>query len=73
MFYLHGYKTINGGVGMEKNVILSDEELELLITSLHCVDECVYNVYSGTCTSWSEAKELKENLRIKLKRVLLNV
>lgn len=58
---------------MEKNVILSNEELELLITGLHCIDELGYNVYSGTCTSWSEAKELKENLRIKLKRVLLNV
>ena len=40
---------------MEKNVILSDEELELLITSLHCVDERNYNVYSRTCTPWSEA------------------
>ena len=58
---------------MEKNVILSDEELELLITSLHCVDERNYNVYSRTCTPWSEAKDLKESLRIKLKRVLLNV
>ena len=73
MFYLHGYKTINGGVGMEKNVILSDEELELLITGLHCVDERSYNFYTTTYTPWSEAKELKENLRIKLKRVLLNV
>ena len=73
MFYLHGYKTINGGVGMEKNVILSDEELELLITSLHCVDECGYNVYSRTCTPWSEAKEMKETLRVKLIRAQLNV
>ena len=73
MSYLHGYKTINGGVGMEKNVILSDEELELLITSLHCVDECGYNVYSRTCTPWSEAKEIKETLRAKLIRAQLNV
>ena len=58
---------------MEKNVILSDEELELLITSLHCVDECGYNVYSRTCTPWSEAKEIKETLRAKLIRVQLNV
>ena len=58
---------------MNKNIELSDEELELLITGLHCIDECGYNVYSRTCTPWSEAKELKENLRIKLKRVLLNV
>ena len=73
MFYLHSYKTINGGVGMEKNVILSDEELELLITSLHCVDERNYNVYSRTCTPWSEAKEIKETLRVKLIRAQLNV
>ena len=58
---------------MEKNVILSDEELELLITSLHCVDECDYNVYSRTCTPWSEAKEIKETLRAKLIRAQLNV
>lgn len=58
---------------MEKNVILSDEELELLITSLHCMGERNYNFYTQTYTPWSEAKELKENLRIKLKRVLLNV
>ena len=58
---------------MEKNVILSDEELELLITSLHCVDERNYNVYSRTCTPWSEAKEIKETLRVKLIRVLFFV
>lgn len=58
---------------MGKNIELSDEELELLITGLHCVDERIYNFYTTTFTPWSEAKELKENLRIKLKRVLLNV
>ena len=58
---------------MDKNIVLSDEELELLITSLHCVDERSYNFYTTTYTLWSEAKELKEKLRIKLKRVLLNV
>lgn len=57
---------------MDKNVVLSNEELELLITGLHCVDERSYNFYTTTYTPWSEAKELKENLRIKLKRVLLN-
>ena len=36
-------------------------------------DERNYNVYTATCTPWNEAKELKEKLRIKLKRVLLNV
>lgn len=53
--------------------MLSNEELELLITGLHCVDESSYNFYTTTYTPWNEAKELKENLRIKLKRVLLNV
>lgn len=43
---------------MNKNIELSDEELELLITGLHCIDECGYNVYSRTCTPWSEAKEM---------------
>lgn len=28
---------------MDKNVVLSNEELELLITGLHCVDERSYN------------------------------
>lgn len=58
---------------MAKHIVLSDEELELLITGLHCVDERSYNFYINPYTPWSEAKELKENLRIKLKRVLLNV
>lgn len=58
---------------MAKHIVLSDEELELLITGLHCVDERSYNFYTTTYTRWSEAKELKESLRIKLKRVLLNV
>lgn len=58
---------------MNKNIELSDEELELLITGLHCIDECGYNVYSKTCTPWSEAKEIKETLRVKLIRAQLNV
>lgn len=33
---------------MDKNIVLSDEELELLITSLHCVDEHNYNAYTTT-------------------------
>lgn len=39
---------------MDKNIVLSDEELELLITSLHYVDERNYNVYTTTYTPWSE-------------------
>lgn len=58
---------------MDKKVILSDEELELLITSLHCVDERTYNCYARTYTPWSEAKEMKETLRVKLIRAQLNV
>lgn len=45
---------------MDKNIVLSDEELELLITSLHCVDEHNYNAYTTTYIPWSEAKELKD-------------
>ena len=48
---------------MDKNVVLSDEELELLITGLHCMDERNYNLYARTYTPWSEAKEIKETLR----------
>lgn len=58
---------------MEKNVILSDEELELLITSLHCVDERTYNLYARTCTPWSDVKKIKETLRVKLIRAQLDV
>lgn len=58
---------------MSKSIELSDEELELLITGLHCVDERSYNFYTTTYTPWSEAKEIKENLRVKLKRAVFNV
>lgn len=58
---------------MNKNIVLSDEELELLITGLHCIDEHSYNFYISQYTSWSEAQKIKENLRVKLKRALLNV
>lgn len=53
--------------------MLSDEELNLLIIGLHCVSKGIYNFYTTTYTPWNEAKELKENLRIKLKRASLNV
>ena len=58
---------------MDKNVVLSNEELELLITSLHCMGEGNYNFYTQTYTPWSEAKEIKETLRVKLIRAQLNV
>lgn len=58
---------------MGKNIELSDKEFELLITSLHCVDERSYNFYTTTYTPWSEAKEMKETLRVKLIRAQLNV
>lgn len=58
---------------MDKNVILSDEELEMLITSLHCMDERNYNFNARTSIPWSEAKEIKETLRVKLLRAQLDV
>ena len=58
---------------MNKNIILSDEELEILITSLHCMDERNYNFYARTSTHWSKAKEIKETLRVKLIRAQLNI
>lgn len=58
---------------MNKNIELSDEELDLLITSLHCVGERNYNCFTRTYTPWSEAKEIKETLRVKLIRAQLNV
>ena len=59
---------------MVKRIVeLSNEELELLITSLHCLDEGNYNFYTQTYTPWSEAKEMKETLRVKLIRAQLNV
>lgn len=59
---------------MTKRIVeLSNEELELLITSLHCVDEKNYNFYTQTYTPWSEAKKTKETLRVKLIREQLNV
>lgn len=58
---------------MDKNVVLSNEELELLITSLDCMGEGNYNFYTQTYTPWSEAKEMKETLRVKLIREQLNV
>lgn len=58
---------------MGKSIELSDKEFELLITGLHCIDERSYNGYRRTCTPWSEAKEIKETLRVKLIRVQLKV
>lgn len=59
---------------MVKRIVeLSNEELELLITSLHCMGEENYNFYTQTYTPWSEAKEIKETLRVKLIRAQLNV
>ncbi len=58
---------------MDKNVILSDEELEMLITSLHCMDERNYNLNARTSIPWNEAKEIKETLRVKLLKTQLGV
>lgn len=40
---------------MDKNIILSDEELEMFITSLHCMDERNYNFNARTSIPWSKA------------------
>lgn len=58
---------------MDKNVMLSDEELNLLIIGLHCVSKGIYNIYNTTCTPWSEAQETKEKLREKLKKAWYSV
>lgn len=58
---------------MDKNIILSDEELEMLITSLHCMDERNYNFNARTFIPWNEAKEVKETLRVKLLKTQLSV
>lgn len=52
---------------MEKNITLSDEEVKLLLTGLHCIEnESIYNFYTTSYMSYSEAKDLKEKLRTKL-------
>nr|DAL10262.1 MAG TPA_asm: hypothetical protein [Caudoviricetes sp.] len=59
---------------MTKRIVeLSNEELELLITSLHCMGKWDYNFYTQTYTPWSEAKKMKETLRMKLIRAQFNV
>lgn len=52
---------------MERKITLSDEEIKLLLTGLHCIeDESHYNFYTISYMPYSEAKELKEKLRTKL-------
>lgn len=56
---------------MDKTVKLNDEEINLLITGLRCVDEVGYNSFTLSSKPFSEVKSCKEELRIKLKRTLL--
>lgn len=56
---------------MDKTVKLNDEEINLLITGLRCMDEVEYNSFTLSPKPFSEIKSCKEELRIKLKRILL--
>ena len=55
-----------------KKVYLKDDELELLIIGLHCVDRSNYNNYGRYYDSYDKVSQMKEELRIKLKRELYN-
>lgn len=55
-----------------KKVSLTDDELDLLIIGLHCVDRSNYNNYGRYYDSYDKVSLMKEELRIKLKRELYN-
>ena len=57
-------------ITMNNTIELSDEELELLLTSLRCLNENSYNMYITRMASWDSVKEIKENLRLKIKSKL---
>ena len=57
-------------ITMNNTIELSDEELELLLTSLRCLNENSYNMYTIRMASWYSVKEIKENLRLKIKSKL---
>ena len=54
-------------IAMNNTIELSDEELELLLTSLRCLNENSYNMYTTRMASWDSVKEIKENIRLKIK------
>jgi hypothetical protein len=53
-----------------KKVSLTDDELDLLIIGLHCVNRSNYNNYGRYYDSYDKVSQMKEELRIKLKRAL---
>lgn len=55
-----------------KKVSLTDDELELLINGLHSVNRYNYNDYGRYYDSYYKVSQIKEELRIKLKRALYN-
>ena len=57
-------------IAMNNTIELSDEELELLLKSLRCLNENSYNMYTIRMASWDSVKEIKENLRLKIKSKL---
>lgn len=60
-------------ITMNNTIKLSDEELELLLTSLRCLNENSYNMYTTRMASWDSIKEIKENLRLKIKSKLFEL
>lgn len=57
-------------IAMNNTIELLDEELELLLTSLRCLNENSYNMYTTRIASWDSVKEIKENIRLKIKSKL---
>ena len=60
-------------ITMNNTIELSDEELELLLTSLRCLNENSYNMYTTRMAFWDSVKEIKENLRLKIKSKLFEL
>lgn len=58
---------------MKNTIELSDEELELLLTSLRCLNENSYNMYTTRMASCNSVKEIKENIRLKIKSKLFEL
>lgn len=60
-------------ITMKNTIELSDEELELLLTSLRCLNENSYNMYTTRMASCNSVKEIKENIRLKIKSKLFEL
>ena len=55
-----------------KKVSLTDDELDLLIIGLHCVNRSNYNNYGRYYDSYVNVSQMMEEIRIILKRALYN-